>query len=89
MPGVPDNIYDDCVDVFVTLKDDDLTYLFEVTTPQALASHMDDRNQKFLEPFYPFIIVQELTPVVIKEALEAFIIEKEDSFWFKLYHSIP
>jgi hypothetical protein len=87
--GVPDDIYDGCADVFVTLEDDDLEYLFEVTTPQALASHMDERNQRFLEPLYPFIIVRELTPAVIKEALEAFIIEKEDGFWFKLYYSIP
>ena len=33
MNGVPDDIYDGCVDVFVTLEDDDLEYLFEVTTP--------------------------------------------------------
>ena len=90
MNGVPDDIYDGCVDVFVTLEDDDdLEYLFEVTTPQALASHMDERNQRFLEPLYPFIIVRELTPAVIKEALEAFIIQEEDGFWFKLYYSIP
>ena len=90
MHGVPDDIYDGCADVFVTLEDDDdFEYLFEVTTPQALASHMDERKQKFLEPHYPFIIVQELTPAVIKEALEAFLIEEEDGFWFKLYDSIP
>jgi hypothetical protein len=65
MNGVPDDIYDGCADVFVTLEDDDLEYLFEVTTPQALASHMDERNQRFLEPLYPFIIVRELTPAVI------------------------
>ena len=91
MHGVPNNIYDGCADVFVTLEDDDddLKYLFEVTTPQALASHMNDRNQRFLEPLYPFIIVKELTLAVIKEAIEAFIIEEEDGFWFKLYYSIP
>ena len=63
--------------------------MFEVTTPQSLASHMDERNQRFFEPFYPFIIVRELTPAVIKEALEAFLTEDEDGFWFKLYDSIP
>jgi hypothetical protein len=90
MNGVPDDIYNGCADVFITLEnDDDFEYLFEVTTPQALASHMDERKQRFLEPLYPFIIVRELTSVVIKEALEAFIIEEEDGFWFKLYYSIP
>ena len=90
MSGAPIDIYDGWADVFVTLEDDDDSkYWFEVTTPQALASHMDERNQRFLEPVYPFIIVRELTPAVIKEAIEAFIIEEEDGFWFKLYDSIP
>ena len=90
MSGAPIDIYDGWADVFVTLEDDDdLKYLFEVTTPQALASHMAERNQRFLEPLYPFIIVRKLTPAVIKEAIETFIIEEQDGFWFKLYHSIP
>ena len=89
MSGMPTDIYDGSVDVFVTLENDDSKYWLEVTTPQALASHMDERKQRFVEPLYPFIIVRELTPAVIKEAIEAFIIEEEDGFWFKLYHSIP
>jgi len=72
-----------------TLEDDDSKYWLEITTPQALASHMDERKQRFLEPLYPFIIVRELTSAVIKEAIEAFIIEEEEGFWFKLYYSIP
>jgi hypothetical protein len=89
MSGAPIDIYNGSADVFVTLKDDDSKYLLEVTTLQALASHMDERKQRFLEPLYPFIIVRELTSAVIKEAIEAFIIEEEDGFWFKLYYSIP
>ena len=90
MGGAPTDIYNGWVDAFVTLEDDDdLEYWFEVTTPQTLVSLMDKKNQRFLEPLYPFIVVRELTPAVIKEALEAFLIEREDGFWFKLYHSIP
>ena len=91
MSGAPTDIYNDWVDVFVTLEDDDsdLEYWFEVTTPQALASYMDEKNRRFLEPLYPFIVVRELTPEVIKEAIEAFLIEEEDGFWFKLYYSNP
>jgi hypothetical protein len=89
MSGAPIDIYNGSADVFVTLEDDDSKYLLEVTTPQALASHMDERKQRFLEPLYPFIIVRELTSAVIKEAIEAFIVEEEDGFWFKLYYSIP
>jgi hypothetical protein len=88
MSGAPIDIYNGSADVFVTLEDDS-KYLLEVTTLQALASHMDERKQTFLEPLYPFIIVRELTSAVIKEAIEAFIIEEEDGFWFKLYYSIP
>ena len=89
MSGAPIDIYNGSADVFVTLENDDSKYLLEVTTLQALASHMDERKQRFLEPLYPFIIVRELTSAVIKEAIEAFIIEEEDGFWFKLYYSIP
>ena len=87
--GAPIDIYNGSADVFVTLENDDSKYLLEITTPQALASHMDERKQRFLEPMYPFIIVRELTSVVIKEAIELFIIEEKDGFWFKLYYSIP
>lgn len=47
---MPDNIYKDTADVFITLKDHDFRYLFEVTTPQAFASHTNERKKKFLEP---------------------------------------
>ena len=89
MSGEPTDVYNGMADVFVTLEDDDSAYLFEVTTPQALISHMEKNKQNFLEPLYPFVIVRELTPAVIKEAIQAFIIEEEDDFWFKLYYSIP
>lgn len=80
MGGMPIDIYNGSVDVFITLENDDDKYWVEVTTPQALASHMDEKKQRFLEPRYPFIIVRELTAAVIKEAIEAFIIEKRDNF---------
>ena len=89
MSGAPIDIYNDSADVFVTLEDNNSKYLLEVTIPPALASHMDKRKQRFLEPLYPFIMVWELTSAIIKEAIEAFIIEEEDGFWFKLYYSIP
>ena len=86
--GVPTDIYNGFLDIVVILEDD-TKYFFEVTTPRTLLSQMDKRNQKFLEPVYPFIIVRELTSKVIEEALETFITEEKNSFWFKLYYSIP
>ena len=86
--GVPVDIYIGGADIIVTLEDDS-EYWLDVTTPQFLVSYMDKRKENFLDPSYPFIIVRELTPEVIKEAIEAFIIEQDDGFWFKLYYSIP
>ena len=71
MSGAPIDIYNNSLDVFATLKDNDndSKYLLEVIASQALASHMDERKQRFLEPMYPFRIVRELTSGVIKEAI--------------------
>lgn len=46
LSGVPQNIFDDFVDILVTLEDDDnLKYWFEVTTSHALAFYMDKKNK--------------------------------------------
>lgn len=86
--GKPSDVNNGWSDVIVTLEGGD-DYFFEVTTPQTLVSDMEKCKDNFLRPDYPFLIVRELTPMVIKEALEEFISEREDAFWFKLYHSIP
>ena len=83
MGGVPTDIYNGIVDVFVTLEGDDFEYWVEIATPQALSSHMEKNKENFIEPGYPCIIVHELTPLVIREALEAFAVDK---VWLKLYH---
>ena len=46
MSGAPIDIYNGSADVFVTLEDDDSKYWLEVTTPQDLASHMDDQERQ-------------------------------------------
>lgn len=84
--GVPSDIYNGIVDVFVTLEDDDFEYWVEIATPQALSFHMKKNKENFMGPGYPYIIVQELSPSVIREALEAFAVDQEDAFWLKLYH---
>ena len=48
-----------------------------------------EKKKKFIEANYPSIVVKELTPLVIKEALESFLAQEKNGFWFKLYHSIP
>jgi hypothetical protein len=86
MGGVPTDIYKGIVDVFVTLEGDDFEYWVEIATPQALSFHMEKSKENFLKPGYPCIIVRELTTLVIREALEAFVVDKEDAFWLKFYH---
>ena len=83
----------DCIDVFVSLEDercnDEFSYVVEVTTPQFLSSMMEKSKSNFLEPSYPYIIVSKLTDEIIKETLQAFVNEEEDSFWLKVYHITP
>ena len=63
------NISEGCVDVYVTLKNDERTYFLEFTTPQALTSEMVENKKGFVEPRFPFLIVQKLTPEIIREAI--------------------
>jgi hypothetical protein len=86
MGGFPKDIYNGAVDVFVSLEDDPFEYWVEVVTPQVFSSEMEKNKVNFIEPTYPSIIVRELTPSVIREALEAYAVEKEDAYWLKLYH---
>lgn len=78
MGGAPLSIYEGSVDVFVTFEGDDFEYWVEVATPETLSSEMKRTKETFFEPTYPFIIVRELTPVVIREAIEAFANKEED-----------
>jgi hypothetical protein len=80
------DIFNGAVDVGVTLEGDDFPYVVEVLTPQYIIdSMMETEKQNFFEPGYPYIIVRELTPSVIRAALEAAAVE--DAFWLKLYHA--
>ena len=57
----PRDIFNDALDVFVSLEDDYCTdgfcYFIEVATPQFLATIMEKENNAFLLPDYPCIIV--------------------------------
>jgi hypothetical protein len=46
---------------------------------------MKERNQNFLEPGENFIVVRQLTPEVIEEAVKAFV-KENDAYWLKLLH---
>ena len=86
MGGLPTDVKNGMVDVFVTLEGDNFEYWVEIATPQAFSSHMEKNNENFIEPGANYIIVRELTSAVIREALEAYVAEKEDAFWLKWHH---
>jgi len=69
-----ENIYDDSTDVIV---DDGFEYVTILRTPLNLAFLMKAENENFMRPGENFIIVQELTPEVIEEAVKAFVEERE------------
>ena len=79
------DLENDCLDVFVTLENDDY-YLIEVTTPKFFYTLMEKFKSNFVPPSYPYIIVSKLTDDIIRAAIQEFIDIKEDSYWLKLYH---
>ena len=89
----PRDIFNDALDVFVTLEDDYCTdgfcYFIEVTTPQFLSITMEKENNAFLLPEYPCIIVSKLTDDIIRAAIESFINSDDEVRWLKLYYIIP
>lgn len=84
----PTDLKNDCLDVFVTLENDDF-YVIEVTTPKFFYTLMERFKSNFVPPGYPYIIVSKLTDDIIRAALQEFIDEEEDSYWLKLYHITP
>ena len=74
----------ECVDVCVTLENNG-TYLIEVTTPQFLSKLMKKSKSNFVLPGYPYIIVSKLTDEIIRNAIQEFMNDREDSYWLKLY----
>ena len=68
----------------VTVRlDDDCSYLMEVLTPQYLLSLMTEKNQPFMEPRENYLVVERLTPEIMKETITAFV-EENHAYWLKL-----
>lgn len=88
------DIFNDALDVFVSLEDDYCTdgffYFIEVTTPQFLSIIMKKENNVFFLPNYPYIIVSKLTDDIIRAAIKSFINSdyKIRLRWLKLYYVV-
>lgn len=91
--GSPADLLDDSLDVFVILEDDfsseQFPYLVEVTTPEFISASMKRSGSDFLEPEFPYIIVSKLTKEIVRAAIQAYVDDRDDSFWLKLYHIAP
>lgn len=91
--GHPADLLDDSLDVFVVLEDEfsseQFPYLVEVTTPEFISASMKRSGSDFLEPSFPYILVSKLTKEIIRAAIQAYVDDKDDSFWLKLYHIAP
>ncbi len=73
------------IDIFLTLENDGFEYQLENVTLQALWNIMKKDNENFLRLYDPYLIVSELTSAFIREALEAFVVERDDTFWLFCY----
>ena len=86
----PKDPINDCLDVFIVLEDaycnEEFSYIVEITTPEYLSVIMKKSESNFVPPDYPCIIVSKLTDDIIKESIESFIEDRDDSYWLKLYH---
>jgi len=76
------------IEVFVRLQDGfPLTII--VGTPKNLQYLMEKDKVNFYGPGLPWIIVQKLTKEIIQEAIKAYIDDKPEGYWLKLYHFAP
>lgn len=79
------DIYNSNIEVFVTLQDG-FSVTIIVGTPKNLQYLMEKDHVTYYGPGLPWVIVQKLTKEIIKEAITAYIEDKPDAYWLKLYH---
>lgn len=80
-----EDVYNSNIEVFVTLQDK-FTLTIVIGTPKNLQYLMEKDKVNFYGPGLPWIIVQKLTTEIIHEAVEAYMNDRPDSYWLKLYH---
>ena len=85
-PSYLDKIKDiecDNIDVCVTLENG-FTYNLIVGTPRNIEFLMDRDKKNYFGPGYPFIIVKKLNKEIIRQAIQAFLID--EAHWIRLHH---
>jgi len=77
--------YNGNTDIFVKLKDG--FYLtITVATPRNLEFLMQKDEKTFFQPGSCWVIVQKLTTEIIQEAVEAYMNDRPDGYWLKLFY---
>ncbi|QDH21832.1 hypothetical protein [Saccharibacillus brassicae] len=77
-----EDIYNDNIDVIVTLEDG-ISYVIVVSTPQNHYRYMDKEEIDYIPPSPPHIMVRSLTEENVRTAVEAF--AESDAYWLKVY----
>ena len=77
-----EDIYNDNIDVIVTLEDG-ISYVLVVSTPQNHYWYMDKEEMDYIPPSPPHITVRSLTEENIRTAVEAF--AESEAYWLKIY----
>jgi hypothetical protein len=82
-----EDVFNSNIEVFVRLQDQ-FPLTIVVGTPKNLQYLMEKDKVNFYGPGLPWIIVQKLTKEIIQEAIKAYIDDKPEGYWLKLYHFV-
>ena len=77
------DLYNDNIDVSVTLEDD-TQYIVVVSTIKNICEQIEKGGKRFLLPGCPQIIVETLEYVNVNDALIDY--AQSDAYWLKLHH---
>ena len=80
-----EDVYNSNIEVFVRLQNE-FPLTIVVGTPKNLQHLMEKDKVNFYGPGLPWIIVQKLTKEIIQEAIKAYIDDKPEGYWLKLYY---
>ena len=80
-----EDVYNSNIEVFVRLQDE-FPLTIVVGTPKNLQYLMEKDKVNFYGPGLPWIIVRKLTKEIIQEAIKAYIDDKPEGYWLKLYY---
>lgn len=73
------------IELFITFENG-VTVTIIVGTPKNFDYIMSKDKTNFYKPGLPWIIVKELTIEIIHEAIQAYMADRPNGYWLKVYH---